>query len=347
MTVSTTISPARVLIMRVHLVRLMLFAATATVTAVPSVLSASSAAMVEAPVPALYIVQSTSMNAALRNVQKIGARVQQRLAIIAAVTAYLTPAQVKSLGTVANVRVFEDRQLKASGTLTSLLNSTTNSINSTLASTSLVATTSQLTTPVVSTVVTNAIVSSLTSPIVASMSSQAGLQDGTGVDALTLTYQTNYPALDGADSLQRAGVTGKGVTIAVLDTGLWNDLSQNYGARLLASIDVVNGGTGRVTGDPYGHGTHVTSIAASGAQNLAGGYLGIAPSANLVVVRAFDGNGGGRYTDVIAGINWIVANRTKYKIRVLNLSFGAAPESYYWDDPLNQAVMAAWRAGIG
>src|SRR5260370_375655 len=152
--------------------------------------------------------------------------------------------------------------------------------------------------------------------------------------------------LVGADTVQQAGVTGRGVTIAVLDSGLWQDPSQNYSRRLLASIDVLNGGSGTVKGDPYGHGTHVTSIAAGGAMNISGSYLSIAPQANLVVVRAFDGTGGGRYADVIAGLNWIVANRTKYKIRVLNLSFGAAPESYYWDDPLNQAVMAAWRAGI-
>ena len=90
----------------------------------------------------------------------------------------------------------------------------------------------------------------------------------------------------------------------------------------------------------------MTSIAAGGAINLGGGYLGIAPQANLVIVRAFDGTGAGRYVDVIAGLNWIVANQKKYNIRVLNLSFGAPPQSYYWDDPLNQAVMAAWRAGI-
>ncbi len=65
-----------------------------------------------------------------------------------------------------------------------------------------------------------------------------------------------------------------------------------------------------------------------------------------MVVRAFDGKGAGRYVDVIAGLNWIVANKAKYNIRVLNLSFGAEPQSYYWDDPLNQAVMAAWKAGI-
>ena len=132
----------------------------------------------------------------------------------------------------------------------------------------------------------------------------------------------------------------------MLDSGLWQDVAQNYGTRMLATIDVINGGSGPVTGDPYGHGTHVTSIAAGGAQNIAGQYLSIAPQANLVMVRAFNGTGGGRYVDVIAGINWIVANRQKYNIRVLNLSFGATPESYYWDDPLDQAVMAAWQAGI-
>ncbi len=172
------------------------------------------------------------------------------------------------------------------------------------------------------------------------------MKDGTGVAGLTLAYETNYPALIGADTLQRAGITGKGVTIAMLDTGFWNDATQFYGTRILATRDVTNGGTGAVKGDPYGHGTHITSIAASGAQNLAGQYLGIAPKANLVIVRAFDGYGAGRYVDVISGINWIVANKAKYNIRVLNLSLGAPPQSYYWDDPLNQAVMAAWKAGI-
>src|SRR5262249_19015282 len=178
------------------------------------------------------------------------------------------------------------------------------------------------------------------------LSSSTGLKDGSGVAGLTLAYQTNYPQLIGADDLQRAGITGRGITIAMLDTGLWNDTTQFYGTRVLATRDVTNGGTGTVKGDPYGHGTHITSIAASGAQNLAGQYLGIAPKANLVIVRAFDGYGAGRYVDVIAGINWIVANKARYNIRVLNLSLGAPPQSYYWDDPLNQAVMAAWKAGI-
>ncbi|MDE2051587.1 MAG: alkaline serine protease, partial [Gammaproteobacteria bacterium] len=67
-----------------------------------------------------------------------------------------------------------------------------------------------------------------------------------------------YPMLVGADTLQQAGFTGRGVTMAVLDSGLWQDLSQNYGSRILATVDVTNGGSGPVTGDPYGHGTHIT-----------------------------------------------------------------------------------------
>ena len=45
-------------------------------------------------------------------------------------------------------------------------------------------------------------------------------------------------------------------------------------------------------------------------------------------------------------MSWVVRNAKTYNIRVLNLSFAAPPRSYYWEDPLNQAVMKAWQAGI-
>ena len=72
----------------------------------------------------------------------------------------------------------------------------------------------------------------------------------------------------------------------------------------------------------------------------------MAPDASLVVVQAFDENGAGTYLDVIRGIGWIVENKDGYGIRVINCSFSAPAVSCYWDDPLNQAVMAAWQAGI-
>ncbi len=170
--------------------------------------------------------------------------------------------------------------------------------------------------------------------------------DGTAVSGSANQTITDYPMLVDAYPLWLLGITGRGITIAMLDTGLWMDPAQNYGSRVLASVDVTAPSMGPVKSDPYGHGTHLTSIAAGGAYTMFGTRFGVAPDANLVIVRAFDGEGEGRYIDVITGLNWIVANQKKYKIRVLNLSFGATPQSNYWNDPLNQAVMAAWRAGI-
>jgi serine protease AprX len=150
-------------------------------------------------------------------------------------------------------------------------------------------------------------------------------------------YDLNYPMLVGADLLQTAKIDGKDITIAVLDSGFWGEGTDTVKGRIVASVDLLDGGK-PVKSDPYGHGTHITSIAA--------GQFGIAPQAKLAIVRAFDQYGGGSYTDVIAGLNWILANQARYKIRVVNLSFGAPPQSNYWDDPLNQAVMALWRAGV-
>jgi serine protease AprX len=284
-----------------------------------------------------FLVQAASLDDARDDVASVGAPIEHDLAIVNSVSAHLSPWQAAQLRSMRGVHVFGDRALRSSGLLSGLLSGTASAATSAVgdvASTTLV-TANQV-----------PLVSAVTTPVVAAASGSTVPQDGTGVNTPTLLYQTNYPMLVGADTLQQAGITGRGVTIAMLDSGLWQAPNQNYGTRVLATVDVTNGGSGAVTGDPYGHGTHITSIAAGGAVNISGSYLSIAPQANLVIVRAFDGEGGGRYIDVISGLDWIVANRKKYNIRVVNLSFGATPESYYWNDPLNQAVMAAWQAGI-
>jgi serine protease AprX len=168
---------------------------------------------------------------------------------------------------------------------------------------------------------------------------------------------TYYPTIVGADRLHEEGIVGSGVTVAVLDTGffdtppLTNDISGH--TRILAQYDAITNQLNRHgvmgTTDENGHGTHITSILLSKkrfALDFPRKYNGIAPDARLVVVKAFDAQGVGRYEDVIRGIDWVVTNRETYRIRVLNLSFSAPPQSYYWDDPLNQAVMRAWQAGI-
>ena len=114
-----------------------------------------------------------------------------------------------------------------------------------------------------------------------------------------------------------------------------DDDNQNGNGADVASIE-----------DWSGHGTHVTSVIVGSRTTDAGRYQGIAPGADVVAVKTFEPDGSGRYIDVIRGIDLIVRHKDDYGIRVLNLSFSGTPVSRYWEDPLNQAVMAAWQAGI-
>ncbi|MCP4205418.1 MAG: S8 family peptidase, partial [bacterium] len=168
---------------------------------------------------------------------------------------------------------------------------------------------------------------------------------------------TVYPTVVEAATLHRQGGLGRGVTVAVVDSGLsargsgWNWIEKNTtrDVRILATFDAITGIAGGDIHDDNGHGTHVVNVLASSRKSTGAkprSYNGIAPDADLVIVKAFDAQGHGRYLDVIRGIDFVVANKDAYGIRVLNLSFGGTPQSHYWDDPLNQAVMAAWQAGI-
>jgi len=163
--------------------------------------------------------------------------------------------------------------------------------------------------------------------------------------------ETHYPVLIGAAGLHKQGITGKGVTVAVLDTGLWKSSTTEFTAngrpRILAQYDATaSNGYSNDLDDWNGHGTHITSIMMSSGRTEAGHYQGIAPNARVVAVRAFEPDGSGTYLNVIKALDWIVSHRKKYGIRILNLSFGAPAASHYWDDPVNQAVMAAWKSGI-
>ena len=92
---------------------------------------------------------------------------------------------------------------------------------------------------------------------------------------------------------------------------------------------------GSLADDTYGHGTHVESVL-MGSQKADDGsntWMGIAPDAGLVAVQAFDGTGSATYANVLRGMNWILENRVRYGIRVLNCSFTAPARSRYWDDP--------------
>ena len=154
-----------------------------------------------------------------------------------------------------------------------------------------------------------------------------------------------------ANIVHAQGVTGQGVTIAFLDTGWWSQhaTQTNVAGKnvVLQGYDAINNTAGvGAPSDGYGHGTHVLSIAVNSALAEDGTYIGIAPNASRVIVRAFDKSGAGNYANVIRGMNWILSNASRYNIRVVNMSFGSPVQSNYWEDPLAQAVMKLWQAGI-
>ena len=160
-----------------------------------------------------------------------------------------------------------------------------------------------------------------------------------------------------ATELHAQGITGAGVTVAILDTGIWHDQQKNKDGRLGTVIGAYDAQTGnhstrktkvsfKKIEDKHGHGTHVSSIISGSDIGPQGDFNGVAPGVDLVIVKSFDDAGLSSYLEVIRGIDWVVAHKDTYNIRILNLSFSTTPNSHYWDDPLNQAVMAAWGAGI-
>ncbi len=157
----------------------------------------------------------------------------------------------------------------------------------------------------------------------------------------------------GADvALAQSGLTGAGVTVAVLDSGIQSERADIQG-RTAAAVDFTDDApTPEDTpGDACGHGTHIAGIIAGDGTASTGPaffrtFYGIARQAGLVDVRVLDGNGQGTVSGVIRGIEWTVAHKSDYGIGVLNLSLGHSVGESYTTDPLCQAVEAAWKSGI-
>jgi serine protease AprX len=128
--------------------------------------------------------------------------------------------------------------------------------------------------------------------------------------------------------------------IAVIDSGI--QARSDFGARLLASVNLVSGLAANSAGDGRGHGTFVAGIAAGAAAK----YAGAAPTANLVSVDVMDDTGTGLTSDVIAGAQWVLANKDKYNIKVANFSLHSAIVAPFYYDPLDKAVEQLWFNGI-
>jgi serine protease AprX len=138
------------------------------------------------------------------------------------------------------------------------------------------------------------------------------------------------------------GVTGKGIGVAVLDSGISPHAALK---NVVANVNFVTGTTG--TGDVFGHGTHIAGIVGGAATSVTSLYAGgIAPGANIINVRVLGADGTGSTSDVIAGMEWVIANRARYNIRVINLSLGHPVTEPSATDPLCEEVAKATSLGM-
>lgn len=168
----------------------------------------------------------------------------------------------------------------------------------------------------------------------------AGLADAQAIADLAANPQITYIQLDertqahlgesvpalGADIVHSMyNLTGEGVRVAVLDTGIDTDhpdLSDSIVAqRCFTANDCPPGNTSQSNSaeDENGHGTNVSGIITS---NGIVGPVGFAPGAGIVAVRVLDTNGSGWVSDWVAGMNWIIANQATLRVKVVNMSLG-------------------------
>ena len=171
-------------------------------------------------------------------------------------------------------------------------------------------------------------------------------------------YLTNTAPAINAPYAWSLGLDGSGIGVAVIDSGMVDkkngsvkksDLNKSGtgDSRIVYSQSWVNDGLGTLDG--FGHGTHVAGIIGGSGYNSTSDVLtfkGIAPNVQLINLRVLDRNGSGTDSSVIAAIDRAIQLKSKYNIRVINLSLGRPVYESYTLDPLCQAVEAAYQAGI-
>lgn len=151
--------------------------------------------------------------------------------------------------------------------------------------------------------------------------------------------------IEAVDIQEQQGFTGKGVTVAIIDTGIHPHADLvNPENRIIAFKDFINNKE-----EPYddnGHGTHCAGDAVGNAFQSEGKYIGPAPEASVLGVKVLDQDGSGRLSTIIQGITWCMEHKEEFNIRIISLSLGAPAYESFRDDPLALAAEKAWHAGI-
>jgi len=188
-----------------------------------------------------------------------------------------------------------------------------------------------------------------------------------GVTAITLDRRTHvqsapgstnnipsvYKKVTGGSRLASANGSGRGINVALIDTGV-SALSDVADAIVPLTPDVLglpqaqclNLTDEPTCNDSYGHGTFMAGIIAGDGSASNGKYVGMAPNAGIVSIKVAGASGASDVSTLVAALQWVVLNKSVYNIRVLNLSLGTDSTQSYSIDPLDFAVEKAWQAGI-
>ena len=190
-----------------------------------------------------------------------------------------------------------------------------------------------------------------------------------GYDPTDLGSSSSFTRLVGAQALWAQGVTGKGVDVAVIDTGVSPVAGLNNTGQVVTGPDLSFDSVGATTPglDAFGHGTFMASLIAgrdatatsaspkncktclnSSGYSDTTKFVGVAPEARIINVKVGSTDGATDVSQVIAAIDWVSqhAKDPGFNIKVLSLSFGTDSTQAYTVDPLAQAAEAAWRRGV-
>lgn len=140
----------------------------------------------------------------------------------------------------------------------------------------------------------------------------------------------------GIDKIHESGITGKGVGVCVIDSGIapHDDIGN------IAVWKDFTAEASPVPSDRVGHGTMVAGLIAGNGNDSHGDIKGIAPDVDLIGARI------GKVSEGISAIQWAIENKDRYNIKVINISMGDKASKYAGNDPWEMAVDKAVQSGI-
>jgi serine protease AprX len=137
---------------------------------------------------------------------------------------------------------------------------------------------------------------------------------------------------------------GNAIGVAVIDSGINpnGDLYTSMGVNRQVADIRFNTDYNQSASDGYGHGTHVASIVGGDGSESGGKYIGVAPMVNIINVKVSNDDGSAMIKDVVQGLQWVLENKDRYNIRVVNLSLNSSVAESYHTSPLDAAVEILW-----